>query len=393
VEKADKIDLLKLYPQFVKAVDRDTMPQSMPCLDCQPDKFEKTTTIPMPAQNSNDAFEKTPHTMNDLTCVQNPFADINNVRAVFKDFINTANDLQTQVNELDHKIIDKKDTTKAVFAALSPIIPFRRITSVPDKIVDKDYWGTAGAITVAGFLLPEDLRDTRDGARQVLYKILPRNLKLYIAKKNKDFYKKFILYRAKYDHKKFQTPFSFIRGSYLEKIVNKIGGKVGYYLHEWDKPLLNTNIGKKVKKWLNVKITDKEFTGRLVPKILKDEQTGKYIEQDVKVFAYKLEGSYIGKLICRAMQRTTVYGTLALAAITVPSILKAIKKSKNTEDKVKNSGKQISKTIISITSTVVGIGLGGALLAPIGPAGSVLGMAIGSGIAAYFSSKINKNIS
>jgi hypothetical protein len=393
VEKADKIDLLKLYPQFVKAVDRNTMSKNMPTsLDVPPDKFEKSAKATSTTVHSDDTFEQTHNTLNDLNYVQNPFADINKVRAVFKDFINTANTLQTQVNELDKKAENNNNSVKSTFEALGAIVPFRRVTSVPDKLKDKDYLGTAGAITVAALLLPEDLRDTRDGLKQVLYNTLSRGLKLSIAKKNKEFYKKYIWYRTKYNPKEYQVPFSFIRGSYLEKIVNKIGGKVGYYLHKWDKSLLDTNIGQKIMKKLKVRDVDEIFTGRLVPQIKKDIETGKYVEQMKEVYAYKLEGSIIGKLICRTLRRITTYGTLSLSAIAVPSIIMAIKKSKNTEDKVKNGGKQTLKSVISVTITLAGIGLGGAILAPIGAAGSVAGMALGSALSAYISSKINKKI-
>ena len=118
----------------------------------------------------------------------------------------------------------------------------------------------------------------------------------------------------------------------------------------------------------------------------------KATKQDVQVFAKKLEGSTIGKLICRTMQRMTVYGSLSLVAIAIPSIIMAIKNSKNTEDKIKNGSKRTLKTAISVTSSLAFIGLGGALLAPIGPFGSIAGMAIGSALSAYISRKINKNI-
>ncbi len=92
---------------------------------------------------------------------------------------------------------------------------------MPDKLDNKDYIGTAGALAVAGMLLPEDLRDTRDGARQVIHKILPESIQEKIQKRFPKFFDNFIDYAPKYNHKEFQTPFSFIRGSFLEKFVNK----------------------------------------------------------------------------------------------------------------------------------------------------------------------------
>ncbi|MFA6989883.1 MAG: hypothetical protein WC197_07420 [Candidatus Gastranaerophilaceae bacterium] len=401
MEKADKIDLFKLYPQFMQAVDSNTTTQKPDVckvavppenLDVPPDKFEKSTQTSSTTLHIDDTFEKTHNTLNDLNFVQNPFADITKVREVFKDFIKTADTLQTQVNELDKKVLNDNNSLKNTFESLGMIVPFRRVTSVPDKIKDKDYIGATGAVAVAGLLLPEDLRDTRDCLKQILYNTLPRGLKLSIAKKSKKFYKKFILYKPKYDPKEYQVPFSFIRGSYLEKIVNRIGGKTGYYLHKWDKTLLDTKLGHKMMDLLKIEEVDKVFTGRLVPQILENQKTGSYFKQDVQVFAKKLEGSTIGKLICRTMQRMTVYGSLSLVAIAIPSIIMAIKNSKNTEDKIKNGSKRTLKTAISVTSSLAFIGLGGALLAPIGPFGSIAGMAIGSALSAYISRKINKNI-
>jgi hypothetical protein len=83
---------------------------------------------------------------------------------------------------------------KAVCSALGPIIPIRRMTAVPDKVANKDYFGAAGTIAVAGILLPEDLRDTRDGARQVLHKLLPASIRQKIEARFPEFYKRFINY-------------------------------------------------------------------------------------------------------------------------------------------------------------------------------------------------------
>lgn len=344
-----EIKNLNPYQQFVPQTDRNT--QSNPAK-------------PSPVQ---DSFER-----RSVKPLDNKvYTDISTVKDTFEKFRNNTIQVKTQINELDNKAHKNKELTKAVFAALSPIIPFRRVSSIPDKIDDKDYAGMTGTIAVAGILLPEDLRDMKDAGKQIFKGIMP-----------------------KYNHKEFQTHFSFIRGSFLEPLVNKMVNKYGYYLHEWDKSLLDTKPGKRIRNLLNVKVVDTAPTGRFVPQIIKDEDTGKYFKQDKEVIAKKLEGSRIGKLICRGLQRTTVYGALTLSAICIPSIVKAFNKPENTKEKFANAGKQTVKSAINITATLAGIGIGGALLVSLGlgPAGSVIGMGLGCVIGAYISSKINKNI-
>ena len=371
MEKADKIDLLKLYPQFTQTVDRNITPQNIPAsFACQPDKFEKSASGQTPVVNSNDTFEKTPHTMNDLTCIQNPFADINKVRAVFKDFINTTNTLQSRVNAIDTKLEKHENTTgliKKILTCLAWIIPIRRVNSVPDKIENKDYLATAGAIAVAGVMLPEDLRDMKDAYNQIFHGKRPI-----------------------YDYDNCQAPFRFIRGTLVEPIVNKMK-KYGYYLHEFDKSFAETKLGEKIRKLLKVSLGKFEETGREVPIVIKDGEN--YLSTMEKVYAQKLKGSFISKLIYRAMQRTTVIGAVLLFVIGIPSIVKAFKKPKNTQDKIKNASKQTLKVSISVASVLSGIGIVGALGASrFKYVGSVVGMGIGSVIGSLFANKVNKNI-
>jgi len=320
------------------------------------------------------------------------YSDINKVKDTFEKAIDTTQQVKVQVNELDHKALSDKERTKLVFSALSPVVPFRRITSVPDKLEDKDYLGTAGTIAVAGLLLPEDLRDTKDALRQVLNKALPDSFKGKIENRYPKIYDNFIKYNKNRNYKDYQTPFSFIRGSFLEKFVNKfMCNKYGYALYEWDKTLLDTRFGETIRKLFKVEKVGSEYTGRIVKRVTKTNK-GKYIIADSAVQAVKYEGSWFGKLICRGLQRTTKMGTLTLVIISLPAVVKAFIKPKKAENKLINGVKQTAKSAVNVVSTLSGIGLVGALLAPLGPVGSVTGMAIGSTLGAYSSSQINKNI-
>lgn len=342
-------NILKLYPQYTQSTDRRQLNQSV------------------------DSERRLEDDRRHLERIADPklSPDIAKIQNTYKAFINNTDTFQSSVNNLDKTVNKNKSINKAVFAALSPIIPVRRISSVPDKMKDKDYAAITGTIAVAGVLLPEDLRDMKDAGKQILLGKMP-----------------------KYNYKEFQAHFSFIRGSFLEPVVNKMINKYGYYLHEWDKSLLDTRFGKKIKKILNVEYAETDYTGRIVPQIIKDEKTGEYIKQDAEVIARQLKGSKIGKLICRGMQRTTVYGVLTLSAICIPSIIRALNKPENIEDKVSNAGRQTLKSAVNVVSTITGIGLGGALLVTLGlgPAGSVIGMGLGCVIGAYISNKINKKI-
>lgn len=329
------------------------------CNPTQTDKGKKS----VPASPCNITTEKP---VADPSVDSKLKQDLGEIKDTFEAFRSKTQNVKSEVDKLDSFFSNNKDLTKAAFAAFSPIVPLRRISSAPDKIDNKDYAATAGLLAVAGILLPEDLRDMKDAVIQIFKGKLP-----------------------KYNYKEFQTPFSFIRGSALESQVNKLG-KYGYYLHKWDKSLIDTKFGKKIQELLKVRKMGKEFTGRKVHKIVDNE--GKFELKEVKVYARKLEGSFIGKLICRALQRTTLYGTIALSVICIPSIINAFKKPENTEEKFINAGKQTIKSAVSVTSVLSGIGIVGALLASLGPAGSVIGMGIGSVIGAYISNKINKRI-
>ena len=78
--------------------------------------------------------------------------------------------------------------------------------------------------------------------------------------------------------------------------------KYGYYLHQWDKSLLDKT-RRKIKGLLRVKEGEEEFTGRIVPVIRKNGDTGEFIKQNVKVYARKLGGSAVGKLICQRIKK------------------------------------------------------------------------------------------
>jgi len=281
--------ILKLYPQFTQLTDRRQQSQSV------------------------NSERRSGEDRRNMQRVVDPklSPDIAKIQDTFKAFIHNTDQYKTNVKTLDNSALKNKEGTKAVFSALSPIIPFRRISSVPDNIENGDYERAAGLVAVAGVMLPEDLRDMKEAWNQVVHKKLPN-----------------------YDYKNCQAPFRFIRGTLAESPVNKMG-RYGYILHEFDKSFAETKLGKKLRKLLKVTLGKSEATGRKVPQLVQTDLGYKLF--NIPVFAEKLEGPFIGKLIYRAMQRTTVIGAIVLSALWIPSIIKAFNKPEKTQDKFTNA--------------------------------------------------------
>jgi hypothetical protein len=307
--------------------------------------------------------------------------DITSVQDTFKAFIRK--DEQNPAKNDGEK-------TKKFLAALSPIIPVRRLSSLPDNIEDHNYVRAAGLVALTGIMLPEDTRDLKDGLKQLLTNILPRKLRAGIAKNNRNMYKDFVWFNPKYDYKNYQAPFSFFRGTVLEPIVNRMG-KLGVFLHKIDKPLYHTKFGKNIRDLFNISISDIESTGRKIPKV-KIDKLGKAKIEKVFVDAYKFKGKTTSKLIGKALLRIPVISIFALGLLELPSILKSFGNDEDVKKKTINGFYQILKSSINVTSILSGIGIAGALLAKKGPAGSLLGMGVGSVVGAYASNRISNGL-
>jgi hypothetical protein len=150
--------------------------------------------------------------------------DIYQVQQTFKDFVEPAKEVKQEIDRLDKK----REARRVVFSALSPIVPVRRLSSLPDNIEDGNYERAAGLLALAAVNLPEDTRDLKSACKQIFKGELP-----------------------KYDFKNYQTPFSFFRGTALEPVVNKMG-KLGVKLLSFDKTLYSTKFGKFLRQKLNI---------------------------------------------------------------------------------------------------------------------------------------------
>jgi hypothetical protein len=336
-------NIFKLYPQYNQ----------------KPDRRQNNVSVDLERRSGMCRRESTRPSI-DLKLSQ----DINRTKDIFAPFLNAPQVQQTQPE-------NKSNTTfrKAIMVALSPIIPVRRISSLPDNIEDGNYVRAAGLVALAGIMLPEDTRDLKDAWNQITKGKLP-----------------------KYDYKNCQTEFSFFRGTVLQPIINKMG-KFGVKLYSFDKSLNNTKFGEYLSKVFKFEIDElnSEATQRFVPKVILD-RTGKPVVKDIEVFARKLQGKPSAKIIGRALLRIPVISVFALSLLELPLLMKKIKSADTPKNKFKEGSIQAVKSSINVSFITAGIGLIGALFAKKGPAYSLLGMGIGSVAGAYGSKFIQKGI-
>ncbi len=273
------------------------------------------------------------------------------------------------------KITNQPQTTSqdSVFVyALESLPPVRRIASLPDKIQNNDYIPALGLASLALINLPEDVRDIKSAGEQIST----------FLKGGK--------YQGGYDYKNYQHDFSFFRGTMLERFVDFKKSKNidrTKKLLSWDKTLLQTNLGRKIKELLNVEDLDVVE----IKKLNKEKQiweTARDINGKAR-FATAFEGSAFAKLTARAMSRTTLIGTAVLAAIELPKIFKAMSQGDNIAEKAENTVKQTIKAGINLTSITAGIAYGGAIGSKYGKA---VGSLVGMGAGAVFGSLVSKKI-
>lgn len=290
--------------------------------------------------------------------------DVFEIQDTFKEFITIKNNLQANINRLDNAALKKKEITKAAFSTLSPIIPFRRISSMPDNIQDGNYLRAVGLGTIALIMIPEDARDVRDGYKQIVRDKMPL-----------------------YDYKNCQTEFSFFRGTALQSIVNRLG-KLGVKLHELDKSLYRTKFGEIIRKTLRIEDIDEyesEKIGRSIPKIKLNKKTNTTFIDEIEVQAHRLNGISFGKHIEAALLRTPVISLLALCLLETPAIVKSVN-GQDIKEKIKNSSRQMLKSFVYVFSMTAGIAIGGAYFnRKKAYAGSLFGMGLGSVIGGYVS--------
>lgn len=283
--------------------------------------------------------------------------------------------LPNNVSNIKSPTSEHKDhtTRNAVIYTLSPILPIRRTCSLPDDFENHNPLRAAGMVLLASIFFPEDIRDLRDFAKHTGSKITSK-----------------IKFEPKFNYNDYQASFAFFRGSSIEALVNKLG-KFGYFLHKSDITLFDTKFGEFVRNLLNVKIVDKIDTGRKVSAIIRDE-AGNYSKNKVSVFAQKLSGSFLSKMICRSTQRIMLWEVAIFSAAWLPAIIKSFRKPKQGEDKYTSLRKQTIKSLSNIVAIFGSIGLIGAIGSRKGPIGHILGMGAGAVTGMLISNKVNDKL-
>lgn len=242
--------------------------------------------------------------------------------------------------------VDKGNKLPSIF----DVIPtFRRIERVPDKIEHSDFVPAAGLVSLAVLNAPEDLRDMKSAYSQIKASALGNP------------------FIPSYDYRAAQHPFSFFRGTLLHKFVNPKTSpcpKLAKWLLKNDTTLMSTKLGKYATKKFNI---EEKPIATNIENITSTKENPSFL--GAKKFVTK---SPLGELTARALTRTTKIGAIALGGLEAAHLIKEINDGEN-------AIKSTTKSAINYTSSLAGIGYGGAIGAKyFGPLGSLIGMGIGA---------------
>lgn len=224
---------------------------------------------------------------------------------------------------------DKTSFSKEFETGAASSIPYvRRLNSVNNAFNNHEYFKALGTTALLFLNVKEDWRDI---------------LKIF---------KKPTIPRD------YQIPFSFIRGTPLEKLEA---------LEKFDKTLYETKIGKKILNFVGVngyKFVHENITSNKTPLI-----------------AIKGTGNPFARIMARGFMRIPILSILFLSMLELPAIIHS-----------KNKDKQTLKSATNVSSIIAFSALLGAIGAStIGPLGSLAGIGIGSYFAGKFVNKFTKN--
>ncbi|MDD3014628.1 MAG: hypothetical protein PHC34_13080 [Candidatus Gastranaerophilales bacterium] len=243
-----------------------------------------------------------------------------------------------------------KNHKELVAFAVSPIPGLRRIDPVEENNDKGNPFKAAGLGLIGLINLKEDLRDI-----------------LTISGKSKSLAEQG--YFAKY---------GFFTGTSIEKWLKKSDwGR--FILREIDSTLAENSIARKILTLIGITWEEKPFKKEI-------KHLDGSIETVLRKYV-KFEGSQIGKTIGLTLYRIPKLSLLAMFVLEIPNIINAPKKD------------QLKQTTNSLINTTLGIGCGAlcsALLAPIHPALSVMGLGlgyyVGSKLSKVIGNKLNGNI-
>jgi len=271
---------------------------------------------------------------------------------------------------------EKLQNEQGLVYALEALPPIRRIASLPDKLDSGDIVPALGMASLAFINLPEDLRDIKNAAGQIAS----------FAKGNK--------HMSAYDYKNFQNEFSFFRGTLFDHIVDF--SKAHKHpevdkLLSVDKSILRTSFGQKVLDFFKVTYGPTEAV-----KSFNKEKNVWEVAKDYKGHsrhALSFSGGWLGKLTARAMARTTLIGTIVIAALEIPKIFNSMLKGDDITETAGGTAIQLTKSAINVAVTTAGIAYGGAIGSKcLKSFGSLLGMGVGAIVGTTLSKKIQEGL-
>jgi hypothetical protein len=263
-------------------------------------------------------------------------------------------------------------TDKAILCALDSLPQFRRFGSVEDTVNNGDMLPAIGLASLAAVNFEEDLKDVKAAVKQVKAKFTGE------------------AFKPAYDYKNYQHPFSFFRGTLIEKFANpdvSNNKELAQKLLKMDRTVVDTKFGKHMLHLLGAENPIEIETA--IKDIGHTAQNPLY----VKAVGYKNVSAF-ADITARAMKRVPLIGIVALSLFEVPKILKSLNHDDTITQNTVNLTKQTLKSGINVVSIATSIAYGGAIGAKkFGPSGSLIGMGVGAIIGSAFSKEVQAVIS
>lgn len=225
-----------------------------------------------------------------------------------------------------------------------------KLNSVPEKMEDKNFLSAGILGSLAALNGPEELRDVFEAYKQIQSMMTGTT------------------YKAPYNYKEYQHPFSFFRGTLLHNVLNpnnpkNISKKLSAFVVNKDKSLIETEIGQKFLRMSNLLMKTVETP---IKEISYTDNNNAYVN------AYKFIGKRsFEKFTARVMTRTPVIGLSVYGGLEGINACHEIKKGKDTAT-------EIGKAAARWSTSAIITGICGAAGSFVGPVGSLIGTSLGA---------------
>lgn len=225
-----------------------------------------------------------------------------------------------------------------------------KLNSVPEKMEDKNFLSAGILGSLAALNGPEELRDVFEAYKQIKSMMTGTT------------------YKAPYNYKEYQHPFSFFRGTLLHNVMNPFKQKAKLkraklWLVNHDKSLVETKFGGDLLNNLGVSIVKTETP---IKEITYTDKNKVYVN------AFKFMGkNSLNKFTARVMTRTPVIGLSVYGGLEGINACHEIKKGKDTAT-------EIGKAAARWSTSAIITGICGAAGSFVGPVGSLIGTSLGA---------------